>query len=477
MRPSLVLYGLRAARARQLRARVLRPLRRRRFPATAAPELTRLQGLEPFWRSPAFDAPRLRAEGLGRLSVFRQHYGDDVLTRTRAGDGGGARSLIEAWIAAHPPRPTDAWHPYTISTRACNWIAAATLEPELIPVVRDSLWRQLAHLAQNVEDDILGNHVIRNARALVLGGTAFGDARLHGSGIALLERELPEQVLPDGGHYERSPAYHLLVLRDLLEISKATSVPGLGTTIDRMRGFSAGVARPDGRPALFNDGGLDIAPLLELPPPVEGLALFPDTGYAVIRTPRIWLAFDCGVPSPPFLPAHAHADALSFQLWVDGSPVVVDPGTYTYEPGADRDWFRGTRAHSTVAVDGDQFELWGAFRSGPLPQVELLEATETELVAAVTGPTGVRHVRRLRLGDGELVVEDRLEGEGRRTIESSLQFAPGVEPDAAAQGATQTVQESRWVSERFFERVEAPALLIREQRSLPTELGWTIPLV
>ena len=476
MRPSLVLHGLRVARGRQLRARALRPLRRRRFPSSAAPELTPLPDLAAFWRSQAFAAPRLHAEGLGRLAVFQQHYGDDVLERARDGDGVGARKQVEAWIDAHPPRPTDAWHPYTTSTRACNWIAAATLVPELVPVVRDSLWRQLAHLAQNVEDDILGNHVIRNARALIVGGAAFGDSALLERGTALLERELPEQVLPDGGHYERSPAYHLLVLRDLLEIREASGVPELDDTINRMLRFSAGIARPDGRPALFNDGGLDIAPLLELPPPVEGLALFPDTGYAVIRTPRIWLAFDCGAPSPDFLPAHAHADALSFQLWVDGRPVVVDPGTYTYEPGADRDWFRGTRSHSTVAVDGDQFELWGAFRSGRLPQVELLEASETELVAGVTGRTGVRHVRRLRLRESELVIEDELEGARQSTIESSLQFAPGVEPEVTAQGATHPVEERRWVSERFFERVEAQALVVRTQRSLPTELGWRIPL-
>ena len=183
-------------------------------------------------------------------------------------------------------------------------------------------------------------------------------------------------MLPDGGHYERSPVYHRVVLRDLLEVAAAADVPGLPGAIERMRGFAAGLDRPDGAPALFNDGGLDLAPALDLPAAGDGLAVFADTGYAVLRTPRLWLAFDCGQPSPPYLPAHAHADALSFQLWVDGSPVVVDPGTFTYEPGAQRDWFRGTRAHSTVAVDGDQFELWGAFRSGPLPRVELLEASE-----------------------------------------------------------------------------------------------------
>jgi uncharacterized heparinase superfamily protein len=295
-------------------------------------------------------------------------------------------------------------------------------------------------------------------------------------GVELLERELPVQVLPDGGHYERSPVYHLVVLRDLLEIAAAADVPGLAGAIERMYGFAAGLGRPDGAPALFNDGGLDLAPALDLPSAEEGLSVFADTGYAVLRTPRVWLAFDCGQPAPPYLPAHAHADALSFQLWVDGSPVVVDPGTFTYEPGAQRDWFRGTRAHSTVAVDGDQFELWGAFRSGPLPRVELLEASEQGLAAAVTGRSGVRHERRVRLDGNELQITDRLDGQGRRLVESSLPLAPGVEPPVTATGSGPPGREPRPLSERFFERVEADAHVVREERLLPAELGWTITL-
>ena len=61
--------------------------------------------------------------------------------------------------------------------------------------------------------------------------------------------------------------------------------------------------------------------------------MFAETGYAVsgrqvaLARVRPWPA------SPPNLPAHAHGDALSFQLWVDGKPVVVDPGMPTYGAG------------------------------------------------------------------------------------------------------------------------------------------------
>jgi len=450
-------------------------LRRRQLGAGAPPPFRPLDGPAVLWRSQAFESQRLAGSGSERLRGFHAHYGEDVLAAARAGDAQRAARLLADWIERNPPRRGDAWHPYTISTRAGNWTAALSLVPELeAQAVRESLWRQLVVLGRNVEDDVLGNHVIRNARALVLGGAAFGATAMLERGVELLERELPVQVLPDGGHYERSPVYHLVVLRDLLEIAAATAVPGLDAAIERMRSFAAGLARPDEAPALFNDGGLDLTPSLELPEASAGLSLFADTGYAVLRTPRVWLAFDCGPPSPPYLPAHAHADALSFQLWVDGRPVVVDPGTFTYEPGAERDWFRGTRAHSTVAVDGDQFELWGAFRSGPLPRVELLEASDDELAAVVTGRTGVRHERRIRLDAGELTILDRLDGGGRRIVETSLPLAPGVSLAAKPIGSGPAKTERRPFSERFYERADADALVVREERSLPAELGWTI---
>jgi hypothetical protein len=82
----------------------------------------------------------------------------------------------------------------------------------------------------------------------------------------------------------------------------------------------------------------------------------------------------------------------------------------------------------------------------------------------------------VHLDGGQLVIQDRLEGKGERKLESSLQFAPGGDAEAVTHGPGQPDRERRWVSERFFERTAAPALVVREERSLPAELGWTIPL-
>lgn len=474
----LYLHALRAAKPRQLRARALRPIRRRRFPDGTPPRAPMpIAAAESLWRSPAF-APTPPPDASTRLGRFHRQYGDDVLEAARAGDAPGAQRLIATWIEAHPPRVGDAWHPYPLSTRVGNWVAAITLLPELATdEVAHSMWRQLLRLRSNIEDDILGNHVIRNARALVLGGTAFGSAELTRQGIDLLRRELPEQVLRDGGHYERSPSYHLVVLRDLLEVHHATPQAWLGDAIDRMRRFAAALQRPDGAPALFNDGAVD-APRLELPDPPRGLSVFEDSGFVVVREERLWLAFRCGVAAPAFLPAHAHADALSFQLWWGGREVVADPGSSTYEAGSVRDSERGTAAHSTVSVDGrDQFRLWGAFRSGPLARARLESARPGVLVASVAHRGRIRHVRRLEwdAAAGHVLVHDTVTGRGRRRVESRLLWArdaPAVELEVLGDAGRR--DEAATVAEGPGRRHGTTATVAFTDSELPVSLGFRL---
>jgi hypothetical protein len=475
----LYLHALRAARARQLRARALRPLRRRRFPSGEPPRgLSRVVAAESLWRSDAF-LPTAPPDAGTRLGRFHRQYGDDVLEAARRGDSDEAVSLLDSWLEAHPPRNGDAWHPYPISTRVGNWVAAVTLMPELATdAVSHSAWQQLQRLRSNVENDVLGNHVIRNARALVLGGAAFGAVELTRQGIELLRRELPEQVLPDGGHYERSPAYHLLVLRDLLEIQAASPHSWLGEAIERMRRFVAGLQRPDGAPPLFNDGTVD-APRLELPPSPAGLTVFEESGFAVVREHDLWLAFRCGRAAPDFLPPHAHADALSLQLWWRGRPVLVDGGSSTYEPGAVRTWERSTAAHSTIRVDGkDQFRTWGAFRSGPLAEVKLNYARPGALEASVGLPGGTRHTRRVEWDaeGGAVDVFDTVDGKGTHEVESRVLWAPDLPPLEIAFDGGEAVREAAWTSDGPGQRVETTASVVRTRVALPMRSGWSLRL-
>jgi hypothetical protein len=256
------------------------------------------------------------------------------------------------------------------------------------------------------------------------------------------------------------------VLRDLLELAPYADVEA---SVRAMTLFAAASSRPDGAPWLFNDGGLDVAPNLALPAPPDGLATFAETGYVFLRSGGVALAFDCGPVSPPFLPAHAHADALSLQIWVDGEPVVIDPGMPTYDAGAERDFFRSSEAHSTVSPGGSQFESWGAFRAGPLPDVELLEARPDELVGRVVTARATEHVRRVRIAAGAILVEDDVTGVAPAAVVSTLVLGSR---NTAIDAAVEPERVERVVAERFGERVPARALV---QRGVATP-RWRIAL-
>ncbi|HXO64531.1 MAG TPA: alginate lyase family protein [Steroidobacteraceae bacterium] len=91
-------------------------------------------------------------------------------------------------------------------------------------------------------------------------------------------------------------------------------------------------------------------------------------GYYILgsdfETPReVRLIVDAAPLGYLAIAAHGHADALSFTLSVAGRPMLIDPGTYSYDAHSRwRDYFRGTSAHNTVAIDNlDQSVPGGAF--------------------------------------------------------------------------------------------------------------------
>ncbi len=265
-------------------------------------------------------------------------------------------------------------------------------------------------------------------------------------GMKVLERELPLQFLSDGGHEERSPSYHRIVIAELTDVATVLERAGeevprcLASTIERGRRWMQALAGPRGDLPALNDGW-DGPPVEPSPtrPEVSDLA---ESGYVVVRHELHQAIFDVAPVAPAHLPAHAHADVLSFVLWADGVPVVVDPGTAAYA-GPDRPRFRATSAHSTVEVDGqDQCDLWAPFRAGFMPHVTRgsLQRHGSALVitAAHDGyrrlSDPVRHMRVFVWVPGAgLVVIDRLLAWEAHQVVSRIPLAEGL---SAAPGAT-----------------------------------------
>lgn len=95
------------------------------------------------------------------------------------------------------------------------------------------------------------------------------------------------------------------------------------------------------------------------------LVAYRDFGLYILKTQRIYLAIRCGSIGQAGFGGHAHNDQLSFELHLDGEPIIVDPGTFLYTPAVDqRNLFRSTERHSTVALPGVEQHRWGYGQRG-----------------------------------------------------------------------------------------------------------------
>ena len=331
------------------------------------------------------DAPGWDYTDAPRLWRFHLHYWDWAWGLAADPDRLAARALFarlcRSWQASTGFGRGDAWHPYPAALRAWSWcglhhdlVAGSDIEPDFVA----GLAAHAGFLRRHLEYDVGGNHLIKGLKALVGLAVFFADERLLRLATRRLTRQMARQVLADGGHYERAPAYHCQVLADLIDVADLLRAAGqtppgeITAAVDRMRHWLGAVLTPDGQVPLLNDGyPVDREFLAALRPgpdpvtPASPVLVLPETGLVRAVAGGWHLLADVGPPCPPSLPAHAHADTFGCLVHVDKVPLLVDTGTSTYEPGPVRRYERSTAAHSTVQVDGaDSTEVWGVFRAG-----------------------------------------------------------------------------------------------------------------
>ncbi len=376
-----------------------------------------------------------------RLWRYNLHYFDDLNAA-----GAGARhlwqqALVQRWLADNPPAQGTAWEPYPVSLRIVNWVKWFLQGQPPQPDWLHSLAVQARWLHQRMEWHLLGNHLFANAKALVFAGLYFDSAEADAwlqTGLRVLQRELPEQVLPDGGHFERSTMYHALALEDVLDLLNMLTargaviggaqqlVPALQMHAQAMLHWLRCMSHPDGGVALFNDAAHGIAPdnaeleryaaglgIAAPVPPAEGLTDLPDSGYVrAARGPAVAM-LDMAPIGPDYLVGHAHADTLAFELSLHGRRIVVNGGTSCYGLGAQRLHERGTAWHSTVQIgDHNSSEVWSGFRVGRRARITTRNLAGWEASATHDGwrslPDAPTHTRCWSWQADGLVVDDRL---------------------------------------------------------------------
>lgn len=409
-------------------------------------------------------------DGQSRLWRYHLHYFDQLRDPRRSQKN--KQLLIDDWISSNPQGSQPAWEPYTASLRIVNWITYMLGDESPTPLPRHwlvSLYEQVLWLERNDERHILANHYFENIKAWLFAGAFFqGDDadRWLINGQRLLVEQLSEQFLDDGGHYERSPHYHALMLENLLDLLnlglsnpgalKSASIAALKDTSIRGLEYLHRITMPGGRIPMFNDSVQNEAPslaelydyagkVLQTKPPQshQELLLINETssGLYGYRQQSDMLVIDCGDIGPDYQPGHTHCDFLSFELMLDGQMLVVDSGVYEYQAGEMRSYVRSTAAHNTVSVDGqEQSEIWGEFRVARRAKkteanIRRTDDSVIEFLGAYSGfpkiAKGITHQRRIRIDFTEradsFLVEDQIKGEGTHRLDSYLHFHPDIE--------------------------------------------------
>ncbi len=374
----------------------------------------------------------------GRLWAYNLNYMDYLLQPGMVKENG--IQLIDS-ISKNFNSKAVGIEPYPTSLRCINWIKFFTRHMINYPHFNHLLYAQFKILADNIEFHLLGNHLLENAFSLLFGSIYFQDRNLFDKGTKLVLKELNEQILNDGGHFERSPMYHQILLERLMDvINLLQNNPVfedeellMGQIIDKMKAMMdwlTAMTFSNGAIPLFNDSAENVAPSTsELSEYAKRLGLFhengpvlisdftdvtlKDSGYRCIKNSVFECKMQTGKIGADYQPGHAHAGTFNFELYLKDNPLIVDTGTSTYERSARRQYERSTVSHNTVQVgDYDSSQVWDTFRMAKRASVRVIGEDERFLKVVHNGfrNRGTLHERKFSWGGDFFRIDDTLYG-------------------------------------------------------------------
>lgn len=319
---------------------------------------------------------------------YNLHYFDDLNAVDYIQRKNWHTNIINDWCENNQPGSKIAWDSYPTSLRIVNWCKFYLSGRECSKAMIDSLCSQADWLNKRIEYHLLGNHVLANAKALYFAGSIFkgkNSQKWLSNGKKILNQQFKEQILSDGGHFELSPMYHSIILEDILDLINISRVYGFDDDanewipyVKKMIRWQKSMCHPDGQLSFFNDTAFGIAASIsDIEKYVDRLNLeydkkkfeestyFQSSGYIRLTKNTASLLCDVGRIGPDYIPGHAHADCLSFELSVFSNRVFVNSGISTYEDGPERAHQRSTMAHNTVVINSkNSSDVWSSFRVG-----------------------------------------------------------------------------------------------------------------
>ncbi len=356
------------------------------------------------------------------------------------------KEYITAWITSNPQgSKNSAWECYPIALRLPNWIDLYSLikkniadDPEFQKLFIHTIFDQYSYLLNHLEKHLLANHYFEDLKALVIASIFFDDDKVREIATTKLIEQCAEQICEDGMHYERSPMYQKILLEDLIRVEIALESVGnkneiIKGYIKKMLDVAYSLESGLDRLPLFNDCGKNISKSIEalvkasenrLQISPEKKCSFPKSGFYIFEFNDGWkLVVDGGQPGPDYSPGHAHCEAMAFELFHSGKPIIVNCGTFAYQSDQ-RSFFKSTEAHNTVRVSGvEQSECWSSFRMSRRARIKDVQTDKQSISMQLIDYLGHEIKRTISINSDFIEVLDESDN---KQLESFLHFTEDV---------------------------------------------------
>ena len=401
------------------------------------------------------------------------------------------KGQIEDWIKKNPVEMSVNWTcTMDVAIRACNWVVGyyffnncPKINKEFRNKYNKALYLHGEYIYKNLEkaEQYNGNHYLSNLAGLIWLGLYFtnfkydkGDSKNNPKiwlnfGLKEFEKEMKNQVNPDGTDYEASTAYHCLVTElffftsILCSKNNFTFSEEYRDKLERMIEFIMNITKPNGYIPLLGDmdsgrfiilsdyGNLDkrdfrylialggeyfnrsdfrfyssnndnqtplwcfenISKIKEKLPINLKSKAYKDSGYYILRNNKICIIIKCGPNGINGNGGHTHNDQFSFELNVFGRDFIIDPGTYVYTADYKlRNLFRNTCMHNTLQIENleqNSFEEREVFAINNETKAQLLNFNNNYFKGRHYGykdKAGIIVEREVKLEDKKIIIND-----------------------------------------------------------------------
>lgn len=384
-----------------------------------------------------------------------------------------AMSNVLDWINNQPVRNDLAWEPYSASERVVNLAVMLS--------VHQDIWKNLAYedkekvvsffidSAQWIHDRLeyygpqrTNNHILNNARAIIVAGSLLDDRPLIERGLKLFNKMSKLIILRDGSLRERSSHYQCVVTNWLLDVVRFASMTSSYSDEAKMNfnelevlagrmSYTTGMILTHSAtlPSYIGDISPDSHPVLS---ECRLTALY--GGKVITRDEPSyksddWISIISGesmlltCAMPPTYPikynTHGHDDLSSFIWSIGTQPILVDRGRASYKLDKVDQLQCGASGHNTIKINGldplsDSIISFGQWLPAPYARASIDTCLEAKNGFTVSHNGFSRiskvglHSRTVKVENENIEVCDQIDGEGMVDIELFWHFSTDLLP-------------------------------------------------